>query len=44
VLKGGNSFSIVAEEVVPRLRSKGVVKTPAPEAKTFRQALFGAGR
>ncbi|MBB3810460.1 NtaA/DmoA family FMN-dependent monooxygenase [Pseudochelatococcus contaminans] len=41
VLKGGNSFASFAEEVIPILRDKGVVKEPSPEAETFRQALFG---
>lgn len=42
VLKGGNSFAAVAEEVLPILREKGLLRPPSGEGLTFRQALFGA--
>jgi len=39
VLKGGNSFPRVAEEILPLLRETGVVR-PQAEGLTFREALF----
>lgn len=41
VLKGGNSFATIADEVVPILRTKGIVKETAFGARTFRQSVFG---
>nr|WP_314074288.1 NtaA/DmoA family FMN-dependent monooxygenase [uncultured Roseococcus sp.] len=43
VLKGGNSFAAVAEQVLPILEAKGILRRPAGEGLTFRQALFGNG-
>lgn len=40
VLKGGNSFAAVATEVLPILEEKGILRRPAGEGLTFREALF----
>ncbi|MFG1477869.1 NtaA/DmoA family FMN-dependent monooxygenase [Xanthobacter sp. V4C-4] len=42
VLKGGNAFAPVVEEVLPILRGKGLLKPVADAPSTFRQAVFGA--
>ncbi len=44
VLKGGNSFARVANEVLPILRAKGILRPPTAEGLTFRQALFDQAR
>ncbi|CAB3893017.1 Putative monooxygenase MoxC [Achromobacter insuavis] len=40
VLKGGNSFARIAQDVAPLLREKGVLRPAADNGQSFRDALF----
>lgn len=39
VLKGGNSFARIAEDIVPRLRDRGVLRPAPDDGRSFREAL-----